>query len=404
MAHLAIHSHALKKVLYFFPLNPADRNSGSISRALSLLRYFKARNMQVDFMSKQHWGQYTEQSKAAFLNTGLAENIHVVRRKPIKKNPITYFFGYKIGHLIFERKLATPAGSIPNHTTLHLRRQFDKLLKAKKYDYVIISYAYWADLVRDNPNLGEALTVMDTHDLLSTQHEQDPGFNREVALTDELRRLDLFQQIWAISVEEQRFFQHYFGARVKWIPMMMDKPVLRQGVQKKYDLIYVATDNPHNLAASEWFFREVYPLLDAPIRLCVIGTIIPHISVSDDRLEKIAFAESLTPLYEESRIAICPMLSGTGLKIKVVEALAHGLPVVCTEKGMDGLPEKTNNGCTVAIDARSFAAAIQRLLSDEVEYRSQSQLGIVCFEKNFETGAVYKMVDEALNVTPDEKN
>ena len=282
------------------------------------------------------------------METGLAEQIHVLRRKPVKKNPITYFFGYKIGHLLFERKLATPKSSIPNHTTLHLRRQFDQILKAKKYDYVIISYAYWADLVRDNPYLGGALTVMDTHDLLSTQHQKDPGFDREVALADELQRIGLFQQIWAISIDEQQLFNRYFHGRVKWIPMMMDKPVVNHDIPKKWDLIYVATDNPHNLASCEWFFKEVYPLLDEQVRLCVIGTIVPHIPISNERIEKIAFAESLTPFYQQSRIAICPMLSGTGLKIKVVEAMAHGVPVVCTEKGMDGLPEKINNGCTVA--------------------------------------------------------
>src|SRR6185295_13562643 len=131
---------------------------------------------------------------------------------------------------------------------------------------------------------------------------------------------------------------------------------------------------------------------------------VPHIPISNERIEKIAFAESLTPFYQQSRIAICPMLSGTGLKIKVVEAMAHGVPVVCTEKGMDGLPGKISNGCTVAADGKEFSQAIERLLNDENEYKRQSHWGLACFERNFETESVYKRIDEALNLTPDEKN
>jgi len=394
----------MKQVLYFFPLNPADKNSGSISRALGLFSYFKARGMKVDFISKQHWGNYTEQSIAAFENAGLADSIQVLRRKPVKKNPIAYFFSYKLKHILFERKLKLIKGSIPNQTTLHLRNQFDKILQQKKYDYIIISYAYWADLIKDNPNTKGATTIIDTHDLLAAQHQNDVGYDRNVAVGDELRRLSLFDQIWAISSEETYFFRQFFKDKVHYIPIMVKepRPQTTDENHKKFDLIYVATDNPHNKISAKWFFDEVYPSLAKGLTICVIGTILDHIPKDLSNVTRIPFAEDLSDFYYISKVALCPMLSGTGVKVKVVEAMAHALPIVCTTSGVDGMPDKMNNGCLVSNDAAVFAANIQQLLNDVSLYNEKKKESRDYYEKNFKTQKVYELIDHALNISTHE--
>lgn len=392
----------MKRVLYFFPLNPANRNRGSISRALSLLTYFKERGLHVDFISKKDWGNYTEETIAAFEKAKLADNLWVLRRKPVKKNSIVYFFSYKIRHLLFERKLRWAKDSIPNHTTLHLRRQFDDILKKNRYDYIIISYAYWADLIRHNPYLQGAVTVIDTHDLLFSLHQNDRGFDLNAAIADELRRVSQFNQIWAISMEETYFFRQFFSEKVFYIPMMMEDPGPSSEV-KEFDLIYVATDNPHNIISSKWFFEKVYPLLPGNLRICVIGSILDYIPKNLPNITPVVFTEKLGDYYNKSRVVICPMLSGTGVKIKVVEAMAYGLPVVCNQPGVDGIPDKTNNGCLVTDDAIEFARYISLLLSDEEEYKQQSALGRACFKKHFHKKEVYKKIDRALNLLADTK-
>ena len=61
------------------------------------------------------------------------------------------------------------------------------------------------------------------------------------------------------------------------------------------------------------------------------------------------------------------------MKIKVVEAMSYGIPVVCTSRGVDGLPDKTRNGCLVADDAAAFAGHINRLVCDTVFYKQCQQ-------------------------------
>ncbi|MET0464326.1 MAG: glycosyltransferase [Chitinophagaceae bacterium] len=387
----------MKKVLYFFPLNPADRNSGSISRALGLLHYFRDRKMHVDFISKLHWGRYTKETIEAFENAGLADNLWVLRRKPVKTSFLHYFFSYKIKHILFERKLRRAKHSIPNHTTLHLRKQFDAILQKNRYDYIIISYAYWADLIRDNPFLENAVTIIDTHDLLTSQHQHDPGIDIGAALGDELKRVAQFDQIWAISIEETYFFKQFFPGRVHFITMMKEDPMpLPQ--DPVFDLIYVATHSPHNKRSIGWFLEKVYPLLPNDLRICIIGNILEHIPQNIPNITRIPFAEKLDDYYNQSRVVICPMLSGTGIKIKVVEAMAFGLPVVCTTGGVDGIPDKSNNGCLVTNDENRFAENIMLLLTNEAAYKKQSELGRACFKKYFLRKEVYGQLDQALNI------
>lgn len=396
----------MKQILYFFPLNPADRNTGSISRVLNLLKYFKSRQYNVDFISKQDWGQYTPQSIAAFEQSGLADNLWVLRRKPVKKNPITYFFRYKLWHVLFERKLDLVKGSIPNHTTLHLRNQFDHIIRQKKYDIIIISYAYWADLIKDNPHINGSMTILDTHDLLSSQHKNDSGFDPAAAIGDELRRMGHFSQIWTISAEETYFFRQFYKNKVRYIPMMMDDPGAPEASfeEREFDLIYVATDNPHNLVSAEWFFREVYPLLPKTLKICVIGTILGHIPKELPNIERVSYAKDLHEYYNRAKISICPMLTGTGVKVKVVEAMANGLPVVCTEGGVDGMQDKNNNGCLVSNNAPEFSSLVQRLLNDRALYEQQRNLGRAYFKQHFDTQEVYKKIDHVLNTPADAAN
>jgi glycosyltransferase involved in cell wall biosynthesis len=394
---------AAKRALFFFPLNPAEQNSGSQNRVLNLLLYFKRRNVEVDFASKLVWGKWTEASEKLFDESKLAKRLFIFRRKPEKKNALSYFFNYKIQHLAFEKKLALVKGSFPNHTTLNLRRQLDAVLKENTYDYIIISYAYWADLIKKNPYLGKATTIIDTHDLLSSQHQDDAGFDRAAAIGDEMRRLSLFDQIWAISPEETYLFGQFFKDKVKYIPMMMDEVKKQANANRDFDLIYVATDNPHNLISAAWFFKEVYPLLPSSLSICIIGTIVEHIPATLTNIHRVEFTTSLTDYYSSAKVVICPMLSGTGVKVKVVEAIAHGLPVVCTEHGIDGVPDKTNNGCLVTNDAEVFAANIMHLLQDDALYTQQSELALACFKRNFNTQTVYKKLDAALNLNINEE-
>ncbi|RFS26643.1 glycosyltransferase [Chitinophaga silvatica] len=383
----------MAKVLFSFPLNPIEKISGSQTRVITLLKYFKERGMEVDFFSlTDFWGITPPENIKAFRESGLVRNAWFYPRKPNKKNFFQYLFSYKLPKLLFSVK-----GAIPNHVSPYLQKKFNAVLESNQYDYIIISYAYWADLIKNNPRIGNAVTIADTHDLLASQHQHDKGVLKGIAIGDELNRLAKFDQVWLCSPEENYFFSQFLKNELKYIPTMVEEPAnLKKDLPKKFDLIYVASHNPHNLVAVDWFFKKVFPLVPEQVNLCVVGSIGKHIPGTFKNITFVPFAEDLSEYYLQSKVVICPMLSGTGVKIKVVEAMLYGLPVVCNERGLDGLPEKNNNGCLVTEDPKEFAEHIMQLLNDEALHAQQSALSASSFKKNFTAANVYKKLDAAL--------
>jgi glycosyltransferase involved in cell wall biosynthesis len=384
----------MKKVLFFFPHNPMNKNAGCKIRALKLLEYFKNR-CTVDLIGLKDWDNWSNGS--SLQQNGLVNEIHLVSRKPVKKNPIAYFFKYKLPNSSFQRKIQVK-GSIPNYATFHMQSSFNEILRKGQYDFVIISYAYWADLVKGNPFLKGAKTIIDTHDLLSAQHRNDTGIALGKALQDELDRLALFDQIWAISIEEQYFFSQFLNRRVELVPMVFKRPLLKNAVEKNFDLIYVASENENNIKSITWFFNEVYPKLTDKIRICIVGKIAEFVNDCPG-LVKIPFTPDLDQYYAQSKIAICPMLGGTGLKIKVVEALSYGLPVVCTSRGVDGMINKLNSGCLVEDEATGFSEQIRLLLADQAFYNKQSSQAAEFFEGAFDQVTGFRKLDQLFNFT-----
>ena len=61
---------------------------------------------------------------------------------------------------------------------------------------------------------------------------------------------------------------------------------------------------------------------------------------------------------------ICPILSGSGVRVKLLEAFAYGLPVVSTQVGAEGLASSDCEYCRLADGAEDFANAVEELLKD----------------------------------------
>ena len=372
------------KILYFYPENPATSNQGNNARAFALLQYFKNRNHKIDYIGIAS-KSFSEVDLEAIKNANLIENGFLLKRDKRISKTFSYLFTYAIPNKL--------KGRIRDfdRTRFGHKNQFSKILEDNQYDYIIISYAYWAELIRENKHLKEAKLIIDTHDFLTSQFQNQKRFNLGKYFNKEVELLNLFQKIWVISSDENYVFSQFVSSDVITIPHALEVK-FQLNSTKKYDLVYVASSNEHNVKSAKWFFEEVYPKLNTTLSICVVGKINEYIPELPN-VTKIHFLEDLNQVYSESRVAICPMLSGTGLKIKVVEALSYGLPVVCNPRGIDGLINKTNNGCLVTVDASIFSKYIEQLLTDNNFYEQQQALAKNFFANYLSTEVVYSELD-----------
>jgi glycosyltransferase involved in cell wall biosynthesis len=142
-------------------------------------------------------------------------------------------------------------------------------------------------------------------------------------------------------------------------------------VTRSLDLVMVGhfTYEP-NLDGAAWFVRSVLPHL---------RRLVPEVSIRlvgrhDDRLAAVATVPGVTivgevnevgPELRRARGAVVPLLSGSGTRIKVLEALAYGLPIVTTGVGCEGIGVQPGRHALVCEDPLAFAAACHQLLTDD---------------------------------------
>jgi glycosyltransferase involved in cell wall biosynthesis len=377
-------------ILYFYPENPLLHSQGNNARALALLQYFKARNITVDFVGIAS-PFFTTSDIELLKKQRLIANGYLLPAFDRRRHKMEYFLKYSM-HYVFDR-----TEKYFNQVRSGQQAPFDLILQKNKYDKLLISYVHWAALLSNSKNLKGAETIVDTHDFMTAQHKNASQFSLGLFFEREMKILKRFDTIFTISSDEKQLFSQFVENRVVAMTHPLPAKFQLQKLIKIYDIIYVASENNHNIKSVNWFFESVYPKLDKSYRFCIVGKITKHIP-DYPNLTKIPFAESLDDFYSQSRIAICPMLSGTGLKIKVVEAMSFGLPIVCNERGVDGLLNKTNNGCLVTNDSFEFAEYIERLLTDNDFYTSISKQSQSYFYENFELESVYKKFDAFFKV------
>ena len=372
-------------ILYFYPENPTVLNQGNNARAFALLQYFKSKNHKIDYVGIAS-KSFSEVDLESIKKADLIENGFLLREDKSISKTLSYLFTYAIPNKL--------KGRIRDfdRTRFGHKEQFLKILKDNQYDYIIISYAYWAELIRENKYLKNAKLIIDTHDFLTSQFQNQKRFNLGKYFNKEIELLNLFQKVWVISSDENYVFSQFVSSEVITIPHALQAK-FQLNSAKKYDLVYVASSNEHNVKSVKWFFEEVYPKLNHNLSICVVGKINDHIPELPN-VTKMHFVEDLNRVYSESRVAICPMLSGSGLKIKVVEALSFGLPVVCNPRGIDGLINKTNNGCLVTEDATTFSKYIEQLLTDKSFYQQQQTLSENFFVNYLSVESVYLELDK----------
>jgi hypothetical protein len=149
-----------------------------------------------------------------------------------------------------------------------------------------------------------------------------------------------------------------------------------------------------NSDAVRWFVKDIFPRLRREIPELVFS--IAGANAGDEVLalarepgvEVLGFVEDLEPLYRRHRVFVAPLRYGAGMKGKVGQSLAYGLPVVATSIGAEGMGLQNDLHLLVADDEDAFAAQILRLLKDNELWARLSTNGREHLRKRYSVEAV----------------
>lgn len=120
-----------------------------------------------------------------------------------------------------------------------------------------------------------------------------------------------------------------------------------------------------NKEGFDWFFDEIAPLLDGRFNIHLVGKGSDRYANRPSVISH-GYVENVSEFYKKAKVFITPVLSGAGIKIKNLEAIIYGVPVVTTQLGVDGLNGVgESGGVTIANTAQDFAQELRSLLMDE---------------------------------------
>ncbi|MCC6765431.1 MAG: glycosyltransferase [Deltaproteobacteria bacterium] len=128
-----------------------------------------------------------------------------------------------------------------------------------------------------------------------------------------------------------------------------------------------------NVEAVRYFCREVLPRVRARLshaRFRVVGAYPPDVIrrlADDPAIEVTGRVDDIAAYYRSSAVFVAPVLQGSGTRLKILEAMASGCPVVSTTIGAEGLATRSGEELVLADDAASMADAIVRLLEHPEE-------------------------------------
>jgi len=157
-----------------------------------------------------------------------------------------------------------------------------------------------------------------------------------------------------------------------------------------------------NFDAMEFFLREIFPLVKAQhsdVNLRITGN---HNAVPIERLplgngaKLTGYLDDIRPAVAQSWAVVVPLRVGAGTRVKILEAMALGTPVISTSKGAEGLEVIDGKNILIADDPDDFAECILRLLKDEDLRAKLSANGRQLVEKRYSWDMCAHQLDQLL--------
>jgi len=275
------------------------------------------------------------------------------------------------------------------------------------YDLVILSRADTAvelmDVARRNcPN---ARLIYDTVDLHFLREQRlatltgDPT-TRRLAAFRQREELGLIAQadttLVVSHVERDLLADLAPGADVRVLSNIHPVPGSKAPFRDRSGIYFIgAFAHPPNTDAVLWFCRDILPHIISQLpslRFSVIGSDPPGEirALASDHIRILGHVPDLSPFLEGSRLSVAPLRYGAGVKGKVNQSLAHGVPVVGTSVAVEGMHLVHGQSVLIADKAEAFADAVVRLYQNQGLWECLSQAGTAVMETHFSFDAARK--------------
>lgn len=188
----------------------------------------------------------------------------------------------------------------------------------------------------------------------------------------ECQRLSSFDRMITLSENETLQFKNYYPLQnIRTIAISLADDTFKNHYQEPKEpslLIVGSLDWKPNIEGIDWFLEHIYPHLSS-IKLTIAGKGNAQDHWKKESINIITNFENLESLFSTHSLLIIPLLSGAGIRIKVLEAMKYGIPFVATSKAVEGI-QMNSLSYLVTNQKEEFILKIKTLLHS-TELRSE---------------------------------
>lgn len=298
-----------------------------------------------------------------------------------------------------------------------MQRQLNELLEAERYDAIHIQHLRMAPYLEHRSDLPRILDLPDAFSLYWQRRKaikKNPlkkgaeSWEAGRVFRYEQTVLQRFDRTLCCSAEDLKYLQEKHGAdNLSLLPNGVD---LSTFYPKDHDyghnqtLLFTGNmDYAPNVDAVVYFSNDILPLIrerHPEVKFIIAGQRpVAAVKVLAENLADVTvtgFVEDLTVLYNAASVVVAPLRFGAGTQNKVLEAMAMGIPVVCSHIGFGGLGIENGDGAIMRPDAQGFATAVSELLDSEAARRALGRKAAQVIEARFGWDAIADMLEQYL--------
>jgi polysaccharide biosynthesis protein PslH len=388
-------------ILLLTQVLPYPPDSGPKVKTLNVLKYLSMQH-EVTLVSFVRGDQSADVRE-------LEEYCKAVHTVPIERKPIEDLL--YLGKSLLSKQ---PFLILRDHRS-DMQALIERIASSEKFDIVHADQLNMAQYALMVPG---AKRVLDTHNALWLLYKRmwetmriGPKkwiFGRDWRLLKHYEGviLEKFDFVLAVSIEDKAALDEAAGRDVGiiTIPITVDiENVKLIGRQPGADhILYIGTMYwPPNIDGVMWFIEKILPVVRASrpdVVFDVVGARPPkellELSGKDKGINVTGYVKNPDAYLEAAGVMVVPLRSGGGMRVKILNALAQGMPIVSTGIGAEGIPVENGKHLIVADDPSEFAEAVLNLLADFSFADKLGSQGRKFIEDNFDYRIACRRLDE----------
>lgn len=228
------------------------------------------------------------------------------------------------------------------------------------YEYIYLDFSQtflYANYI-NHPNL-----ILMSHDVIAQKYSRMQKYFRPWATATESKLLSKGSVVFTFSQKDSDLINKLYGIKSQHTSFFLNKNVQEAipKIKSDYFVFFGSWSRTENSEGLDWFIDNVLYLIPESISFKVIGGGLSEKIKSKinsiKNIEYLGFVENPYQIIADAKAEIAPLFKGAGVKVKCIEALASGTPIIGTDVAMEGI-EDFSQYFTIAQTPQDFAYAI----------------------------------------------